>query len=77
MIVPGRKESSELVSDKVSLDRTLPTVIFCNPNAGSYEYMANQSEYLNYYVNNGVNVVLWNYRGFGRSPRGFCGLLGM
>lgn len=59
------------------LDKTLPTVIFCNPNAGSYEFINLQSEYLQYYTQNGVNVVLWNYRGFGRSQKGCCGLLSM
>ena len=33
--------------------------------------MNQQSEYLNYYIDNGVNVVLWNYRGFGRTQKGW------
>jgi hypothetical protein len=29
--------------------------------------MTMQSEWLDYYVNLGVNLVVWNYRGYGRS----------
>ncbi|OMJ70941.1 hypothetical protein SteCoe_30978 [Stentor coeruleus] len=41
--------------------------LFCNPNAGYYEFTYFQSEWLEYYVTNGIDVVLWNYRGFGKS----------
>ncbi|OMJ78947.1 hypothetical protein SteCoe_21119 [Stentor coeruleus] len=44
-----------------------PTIILCNPNAGLYEFALYQSEWLEYYVNSGINVFLWNYRGYGRS----------
>jgi len=46
---------------------TVPTIIFCNPNAGYYEYMYFQNEWLDYYLNNGINTFIWNYRGYGRS----------
>ena len=46
---------------------TLPTMLFCNPNAAFYEYVYYNSEWLDYYVNMGINVFLWNYRGYGRS----------
>ena len=42
-------------------------MIFCNPNAGSAEYFQYQSDWLDYYVNMGINVFVWNYRGFGLS----------
>lgn len=44
-----------------------PTIIFCNPNAGLYEFAYYQSEWLDLYISNGINVMLWNYRGYGRS----------
>lgn len=44
-----------------------PTMIFCNPNAGLYEFAYYQSEWLDLYISNGINVLLWNYRGYGRS----------
>ena len=42
-------------------------MILCNPNAGYYEYVYYQSDWLDFYVSQGVNVVLWNYRGYGRT----------
>jgi alpha-beta hydrolase superfamily lysophospholipase len=42
-------------------------MIFCNPNAGFAEYFQYQSDWLDYYVNMGINVFVWNYRGFGLS----------
>lgn len=44
-----------------------PAVLLCNPNAGFYEFAYYQSEWLEFYLNNGVNVCMWNYRGYGRS----------
>lgn len=43
------------------------TMIMCNPNAGLYEFAYYQSEWLEYYIASGINVFLWNYRGYGRS----------
>jgi pimeloyl-ACP methyl ester carboxylesterase len=44
-----------------------PTVLLCNPNAGFYEFAFYQSEWLGFYLENAVNVCMWNYRGYGRS----------
>ena len=44
-----------------------PTMLFCNPNAGFYEFAYYQSEWLEYYIQAGVNVMMWNYRGYGRT----------
>lgn len=44
-----------------------PTMIFCNPNAGFAEFFQYQSDWLDYYVEHGINVIVWNYRGFGMS----------
>jgi hypothetical protein len=43
------------------------TVLICNPNAGFYEFAYYQSEWLEFYLSNGINVFMWNYRGYGRS----------
>ncbi|CAD8053660.1 unnamed protein product [Paramecium sonneborni] len=40
------------------------TVIFCQPNAGYYEYMYYESEWIDYYLKRGINMFLWNYRGY-------------
>lgn len=54
------------------MNKNAPTIIFCNPNACTYEYINLQSEYLRFYVENGYNIVVWNYRGYGRTKRGWC-----
>lgn len=42
--------------------------MFCNPNACFYEYLAYQTEWLNYYTTElGLNMIIFNYRGYGRS----------
>lgn len=43
------------------------TVLVCNPNAGFYEFAYYQSEWLEFYLANQVNVFMWNYRGYGQS----------
>jgi hypothetical protein len=42
-----------------------PLILFCNPNAGYYEFSFYQSEWIEYYTNLGINLFLWNYRGYG------------
>jgi hypothetical protein len=39
-----------------------PTIIFCNPNAGYYEFIYYQSEWVHFYTSLGCNVLVWNYR---------------
>jgi hypothetical protein len=38
------------------------------PNAQVYEMISYDSQLLDFYTENGVTVVLWNYRGYGESP---------
>lgn len=45
----------------------IPIIIFCNPNGGLYEYSCYQNQWLEFYVNNGIDLCLWNYRGYGRT----------
>lgn len=49
--------------------KQLPTFILCNPNAMNYENMVNQPHayYLRFFLNKDINVLVWNYRGYGRS----------
>lgn len=42
-------------------------MLMCNPNAGYYEYSYFQTEWLEFYLSNGINVFMWNYRGYGRT----------
>ena len=46
-----------------------PTFIVCRSNAMFYQQMVHQSHsfYLRYYLDKGINVFTWNYRGYGRS----------
>jgi alpha/beta superfamily hydrolase len=49
--------------------RSLDTFILCNPNAMAYQHMINypHAYYLKYFLNKQINVVVWNYRGYGRT----------
>ena len=62
------------VNHNLEVNPNVPTMVFCNPNASVYELLSMQSEWLEYYINLGVNLVVWNYRGYGRSKQG-CKLL--
>mmetsp|Transcript_30098 Transcript_30098/g.29351 ORF Transcript_30098/g.29351 Transcript_30098/m.29351 type:complete len:111 (-) Transcript_30098:819-1151(-) len=42
-------------------------MICCNGNGGFAEYFQYQSDWLDYYIKWGVNVFVWNYRGYGLS----------
>jgi hypothetical protein len=41
-----------------------PTVIICFPNGGYLEYFYFQWEWVNFYLEQGINVFMWNYRGY-------------
>ncbi|GBG28738.1 Protein ABHD16A [Hondaea fermentalgiana] len=43
------------------------TIIVCNPNCGYYEFAAMQNQWAHFYTDLGFNVLLFNYRGYGRS----------
>ena len=42
-------------------------LLYCCPNGGFYEYIYYQTDWLEFYSELGVSIVLWNYRGYGRS----------
>jgi len=43
------------------------TMLLCNPNCGIYEFSGYQSQWLRFYHEQGINVMMYNYRGYGRS----------
>lgn len=51
-----------------------PTFILCNPNAMFYQHMINfpHAFYLRFFITKGINVLIWNYRGYGRSHSRNC-----
>lgn len=42
-------------------------MILCGPNAAPYEIFSYTDKWVDYYLDNGINVFLWNYRGYGDS----------
>jgi len=42
-------------------------MIICGPNAAPYEIFSYTDKWVEYYLDNGINVLLWNYRGYGES----------
>lgn len=50
-----------------------PTIICCNPNALFYHHMVNSPNnyWLSFFLKKGINVLGWNYRGYGRT-KGSC-----
>lgn len=67
--VLSKEELKESRDSKKALPEylTKPTVIICNPNALFYHHMVNSpnSYWLSFFLKKGVNVVGWNYRGYG------------
>mmetsp|Transcript_12844 Transcript_12844/g.12836 ORF Transcript_12844/g.12836 Transcript_12844/m.12836 type:complete len:225 (+) Transcript_12844:202-876(+) len=59
-------------------DVTSPAVLVCNPNGVFYENLGLFDDtFFKFFLSNGFNVFLWNYRGYGRStgsisPDKFC-----
>jgi hypothetical protein len=45
----------------------------CNPNALFYQQLVNtpNSYWLNFFLKREINVVCWNYRGYGESSQGW------
>ena len=54
---------------KLDIDnKTTNFVLFCNPNAVFYEYLNYQTEWMHFYTHVlGMNMIIFNYRGYGRS----------
>ena len=56
-------------SKRAKSRKTKKIVLMCNPNAGLYENVHDpeQSPKLRHFLKRGLNVFVWNYRGYGRS----------
>ena len=63
MWIPGKSE----LNIEGREDQMLPTILYCSPNAFLYEAFHTENEWLEFYINSGVNMFVWNYRGYGRS----------
>jgi len=44
-----------------------PTMILCGPNGQYAEQLQYNTDLLDFYLDNGINVVAYNYRGYGLS----------
>jgi hypothetical protein len=73
---PGSKRNSnenvhsllENSTDNEKTNQSEKTVmIICGPNAVPYEVLAYSDSWIEYYLQYGTSVLLWNYRGFGQS----------
>lgn len=64
MFIPGLTSDP---SHEGREDLALPTMIYCSPNAFLYEAFQFENEWLEFYRNLGINMFVWNYRGYGRS----------
>lgn len=65
----GTRETAPLTGNPVQPNIMFsgPTIIWCNPNAAYYETMVYQVSWLNFWLNRGCNLLLFNYSGYGRS----------
>lgn len=68
--------TSESLQDEnnEALYKQRDTFILCNPNAMFYQHMINfpHAFYLRWFLQKGVNVMVWNYRGYGLSKAKSC-----
>ena len=70
---PSRVSSYSAHSVRFSEPQYLskPTMIMCAPNALYYQQMVTSPNayYLNFFLRRDINVVCWNYRGYGESEK--------
>lgn len=70
---PGdMRESSSYINSSVSTsgnnsNKEKGVMIICGPNAAPYEIFSYTDKWVDYYLDNGINVFVWNYRGYGDS----------
>jgi len=70
---PGdRRESGSYLSSSVTTNGNIQSkekgvMIICGPNAAPYEIFSYTDKWVDYYLDNGINVFVWNYRGYGDS----------
>ena len=58
-----------MAADQIDQDLDKPTFILCNSNAMFYQQMIHISHtyYLKLFLDRDINVLIWNYRAYGRS----------
>lgn len=74
-LVPGKSSRvSALVGGEEAKYLTKATVVMCNPNALYYQQMVTSPNayWLNFFLKRDINVLCWNYRGYGESTKKFC-----
>ena len=59
IIIKGMKEGVPLTDTRM--------VLFCNPNGAFIEQFPFETNYVRFYLEEGYNVCLWNYRGYLKS----------
>ena len=67
---PGDRRESAIylnTSASGSSSKEKGVMIICGPNAAPYEIFSYTDKWVDYYLDNGINVFLWNYRGYGDS----------
>mmetsp|Transcript_31152 Transcript_31152/g.49968 ORF Transcript_31152/g.49968 Transcript_31152/m.49968 type:complete len:876 (-) Transcript_31152:1462-4089(-) len=63
-------DGSKIDTMFIPADKPFPdnrTILMCNPNCGIYEFALFQCQWATFYVKYGINVLLYNYRGYARS----------
>ena len=65
----GDEEMAQRSCSKVPEYLSKPTVVMCNPNALVYQQMITSPNayWLHFFLRREINVVCWNYRGYGES----------
>ena len=53
-------------SEKIIENKKKNLIIICSPNGSPYQYFCKNLK-LNHYLNKGIDILLWNYRGYGYS----------
>ena len=64
---PGHNSGAAGDTSAAAAAAPLHIMILSSPNAGIFEYHHHQCHWIAFYKSLGISVVLWNYRGYGRS----------
>lgn len=59
--------SNSLLGEEGNNNKNIPIVILCCGNGVPFEYFHKNRFWLNFYINQNINVCLWNYKGYGLS----------
>ena len=70
--IPSQGIMNQMAEQETTFEDTIdyagqPTMILCNPNAEYAEQIQYNTDLLDFYIENGINVVVYNYRGYGLS----------